>query len=40
MFASTSLGGAFTPAKIDLALNRMGYGAMQLAEPMALGRAA
>jgi pyridoxine 4-dehydrogenase len=34
---STDLGGAFTPAGTDLALNRMGYGAIQLTGPMAFG---
>jgi aryl-alcohol dehydrogenase-like predicted oxidoreductase len=30
-------GGAFTPAGASLALNRMGYGAIQLSGPMAFG---
>jgi pyridoxine 4-dehydrogenase len=34
---STNLGGSFTPAGTDLALNRMGYGAIQLTGPMAFG---
>ena len=34
---SPSLGGSFTPGGIDIALNRMGYGAMQLTGPMAFG---
>jgi pyridoxine 4-dehydrogenase len=37
MSLSTHLGGAFTPAGTNLALNRMGYGAMQLTGPMAFG---
>jgi pyridoxine 4-dehydrogenase len=37
MSLSTNLGGAFTPAGTDLALNRMGYGAIQLTGPMAFG---
>ena len=37
MSPSTNLGGAFTPAGTSLALNRMGYGAMQLTGPMAFG---
>ena len=37
MSLSTHLGGAFTPAGTSLALNRMGYGAMQLTGPMAFG---
>ena len=32
-----SLGGVFTPTGTSLALNRMGYGAMQLTGPMAFG---
>jgi pyridoxine 4-dehydrogenase len=34
---STNVGGAFTPTGTDLALNRIGYGAMQLTGPMAFG---
>jgi aryl-alcohol dehydrogenase-like predicted oxidoreductase len=37
MSAATHLGGLFTPAGTSLALNRMGYGAMQLTGPMAFG---
>jgi pyridoxine 4-dehydrogenase len=37
MSPSAHLGGAFTPAGTSLALNRMGYGAMQLTGPMAFG---
>jgi pyridoxine 4-dehydrogenase len=37
MSPSINLGGAFTPAGTQLALNRMGYGAMQLTGPMAFG---
>ena len=37
MSPSTNLGGAFTPAGTNLALNRMGYGAIQLTGPMAFG---
>ena len=37
MSLSAHLGGAFTPACTNLALNRMGYGAMQLTGPMAFG---
>jgi pyridoxine 4-dehydrogenase len=37
MLPSADLGGAFTPAGTSLALNRMGYGAMQLTGPMAFG---
>jgi pyridoxine 4-dehydrogenase len=37
MSLSAHLGGAFTPAGTNLALNRMGYGAMQLTGPMAFG---
>jgi pyridoxine 4-dehydrogenase len=37
MSKSTNLGGAFTPAGTSLALNRMGYGAIQLTGPMAFG---
>lgn len=37
MSASIDLGGAFTPAGADLALKRMGYGAIQLTGPMAFG---
>ena len=33
----TSLGGVFTPSGTGLALNRIGYGAMQLTGPMAFG---
>ena len=35
--SSSHLGGVFTPAGTQLALNRMGYGAMQLTGPMAFG---
>jgi pyridoxine 4-dehydrogenase len=37
MSLSAHLGGAFTPAGTNLALDRMGYGAMQLTGPMAFG---
>lgn len=37
MSPSADLGGAFTPAGTSLALNRVGYGAIQLAGPMAFG---
>jgi pyridoxine 4-dehydrogenase len=37
MSKSTNLGGAFTLAGTSLALNRMGYGAIQLTGPMAFG---
>lgn len=37
MSHSPHLGGLFTPATTDLALNRMGFGAMQLTGPMAFG---
>jgi pyridoxine 4-dehydrogenase len=37
MSLSAHLGGAFTPAGTNLALSRMGYGAMQLTGPMAFG---
>jgi pyridoxine 4-dehydrogenase len=37
MSRSTNLGGAFTPAGTNLALNRIGYGAIQLTGPMAFG---
>ena len=37
MSPSGDLGGAFTPAGTSLALNRVGYGAMQLTGPMAFG---
>jgi pyridoxine 4-dehydrogenase len=37
MSKSTNLGGAFTPTGTSFALNRMGYGAMQLTGPMAFG---
>jgi pyridoxine 4-dehydrogenase len=37
MSPSTHLGGAFTSAGTSLALNRMGYGAMQFTGPMAFG---
>ncbi len=37
MSLSTNLGGVFTPAGARLALNRLGYGAMQLTGPMAFG---
>lgn len=37
MSPSTDLGGVFTPAGTSLALNRVGYGAMQLTGPMAFG---
>jgi pyridoxine 4-dehydrogenase len=33
MMSSTSLGGSFTLGKTSLTVNRMGYGAMQLAGP-------
>jgi pyridoxine 4-dehydrogenase len=35
--AASRLGGVFTPAGTGFALNRMGYGAMQLTGPMAFG---
>ena len=34
---SPDLGGSFTPTNTHIALNRMGYGAMQLTGPMAFG---
>jgi pyridoxine 4-dehydrogenase len=37
MTKQTDLGGSFTPANTSLALNRMGYGAMQLAGPQVWG---
>jgi hypothetical protein len=37
MSASPELGGAYVPAGTGFALNRMGYGAMQLTGPMAWG---
>jgi pyridoxine 4-dehydrogenase len=37
MSPSSELGGAFTPAGTRFALNRIGYGAMKLAGPMAWG---
>jgi pyridoxine 4-dehydrogenase len=37
MSQSPDLGGAFTPAGTSFALNRMGYGAMQLTGPMVWG---
>jgi aryl-alcohol dehydrogenase-like predicted oxidoreductase len=37
MSPSAHPGGAFTPAGTNLALNRLGYGAMQLTGPMAFG---
>ena len=37
MTKQTDLGGSFTPATTSLALNRMGYGAMQLAGPQVWG---
>jgi pyridoxine 4-dehydrogenase len=37
MSPSPELGGAFTPAGTRFALNRIGYGAMQLTGPMAWG---
>ena len=37
MSQSLHLGGAFTPSGANIALNRMGYGAMQLTGPMAFG---
>jgi pyridoxine 4-dehydrogenase len=37
MFQSPNPGGAFTLAGTNIALNRMGYGAMQLTGPMAFG---
>lgn len=37
MTKHTDLGGSFTPATTSLALNRMGYGAMQLAGPQVWG---
>jgi pyridoxine 4-dehydrogenase len=37
MSPSTNVGGMFTPAGTSLALNRIGYGAMQLTGPMAFG---
>ena len=37
MSPSPHLGGAFTPAGTDLALSRLGYGAIQLTGPMAFG---
>lgn len=37
MNQSVNLGGVFTPAGTSLALNRLGYGAMQLAGPMVWG---
>jgi pyridoxine 4-dehydrogenase len=39
MSPSPELGGIFTPAGTSFALNRMGYGAIQLTGPMALGSA-
>src|ERR1700742_1280272 len=33
MIKQTNLGGSFTPANSSLTMNRMGYGAMQLAGP-------
>ena len=37
MSATADLGGVFTPAGTNLALKRIGYGAMQLTGPMAFG---
>jgi hypothetical protein len=37
MSPSPELGGIFTPAGTSFALNRMGYGAIQLTGPMAWG---
>jgi pyridoxine 4-dehydrogenase len=37
MSPSPSLGGSFTPGGTNIALNRMGYGAIQLTGPMAFG---
>jgi len=37
MAQSPNLGGSFTPTSTHIALNRMGYGAMQLTGPMAFG---
>ena len=37
MSQSPNLGGAFAPSGASFALNRMGYGAMQLTGPMAFG---
>jgi pyridoxine 4-dehydrogenase len=37
MSQSPDLGGSFTPTNTHIALNRMGYGAMQLTGPMAFG---
>jgi hypothetical protein len=37
MSPSPELGGAFTPAGTSFALNRIGYGAIQLTGPMAWG---
>ena len=37
MFPSPELGGAFAPAGTSFALNRIGYGAIQLTGPMAWG---
>jgi pyridoxine 4-dehydrogenase len=37
MSQSPDLGGSFTPINTHIALNRMGYGAMQLTGPMAFG---
>jgi aryl-alcohol dehydrogenase-like predicted oxidoreductase len=37
MSQSPNLGGSFTPTGTPIALNRMGYGAMQLTGPMAFG---
>jgi hypothetical protein len=40
MMRATSLGGSFTLGKTSLTVNRMGYGAMQLAGPGVWGRRA
>jgi pyridoxine 4-dehydrogenase len=37
MSQSPSRGGSFTPGGTNIALNRRGYGAMQLTGPMAFG---
>ena len=37
LFPSANRGGAFTPAGTNFALNRMGYGSIQLTGPMAFG---